>query len=55
LPDGVVPVISDRDFTIATIAVPAGGAGDDSETDGEEGDEATSEDAAAEDEDGGEE
>ena len=52
LPDGVVPVISDRDFTIATIAVPAGGAGDDSETDGEE---ATSEDAAAEDEDGGEE
>lgn len=55
LPDGVVPVISDRDFTIATIAVPAGGAGDDSETDGEKGDEATSEDAAAEDEDGGEE
>lgn len=55
LPDGVVPVISDRDFTIATIAVPAGGAGDDSETDGEEGDEATSEDAAAEDDDGGEE
>ena len=55
LPDSVVPVISDRDFTIATIAVPAGGAGDDSETDGEEGDEATSEDAAAEDEDGGEE
>ena len=55
LPDGVVPVISDRDFTIATIAVPAGGAGDDSETDGEEGDEATSKDAAAEDEDGGEE
>ena len=55
LPDGVVPVISDRDFTIATIAVPAGGAGDYSETDGEEGDEATSEDAAAEDEDGGEE
>ena len=55
LPDGVVPVISDRDFTIATIAVPAGGAGDDSETDGEEGDQATSEDAAAEDEDGGEE
>ncbi len=55
LPDGVVPVISDRDFTIATIAVPAGGAGDDSETDGEEGDKATSEDAAAEDEDGGEE
>lgn len=55
LPDGVVPVISDRDFTIATIAVPAGGAGDDSETDGEEGDESTSEDAAAEDEDGGEE
>ena len=53
LPDGVVPVISDRDFTIATIAVPAGGASDDSESDGEEGDEETSEDAATEDEDGG--
>ncbi len=55
LPDGVVPVISDRDFTIATIAVPAGGASDDSESDGEEGDEETSEDAATEDEDGGDE
>lgn len=53
LPDGVVPVISDRDFTIATIAVPAGGASGDSESDGEEGDEETSEDAATEDEDGG--
>lgn len=53
LPDGVVPVISDRDFTIATIAVPAGGASDDSESDGEEGDKETSEDAATEDEDGG--
>jgi len=53
LPDGVVPVISDRDFTIATIAVPAGGASDDIESDGEEGDEETSEDAATEDEDGG--
>jgi large subunit ribosomal protein L25 len=53
LPDGVVPVISDRDFTIATIAVPAGGASDDSESDGEEGDEKTSKDAATKDEDGG--
>ncbi len=53
LPDGVVPVISDRDFTIATIAVPAGGASGDSESDGEEGDEETSKDAATEDEDGG--
>ncbi len=53
LPDGVVPVISDRDFTIATIAVPAGGASDDSESDGEEGDEETSKDAATKDEDGG--
>jgi large subunit ribosomal protein L25 len=24
LPDGVTPVITDRDFTIATIAAPAG-------------------------------
>ena len=52
LQDGVVPVISDRDFTIATIAVPAGGASDDSESDGEEGDEETSKDAATKDEDG---
>ena len=48
LPEGVVPVISDRDFTIATIAVPAGGAGDDAEADGEEGE------AAAEEAEGGE-
>ncbi len=29
LPEGVTPVISDRDFTIATIAAPAGLSGDD--------------------------
>jgi large subunit ribosomal protein L25 len=52
LPEGVVPVISDRDFTIATIAVPAGGAGDDAEADGEEGEAATEE---AEGGEGGEE
>ena len=45
-------MIYDRDFTIATIAVPAGGASDDSESDGEEGDEETSKDAATKDEDG---
>ena len=40
LPDGVTPVITDRDFTIATIASPAGlGAADDDEVEGEEGEE----------------
>jgi large subunit ribosomal protein L25 len=57
LPDGVEPVISDRDFTIATIAAPAalksedagaeeGAEGEDGETEGE---------ASAADESGGEE
>ncbi len=36
LPEGVSPAIKDRDFTIATIAAPAGGAGDATE-DGEGG------------------
>jgi large subunit ribosomal protein L25 len=37
LPDGVVPTIADRDFTIATIAAPA--ELDDSDDDVGEGDE----------------
>lgn len=49
LPKGVEPVISDRDFTIATIAAPSSVRSAENETDGEageeaaEGDEATSE------------
>ena len=58
LPEGVEPVISDRDFTIATIAAPAAlkseESGADEAEDGEEveGEEATE---AAEETDGGEE
>lgn len=48
LPDGVEPVISDRDFTIATIAAPAAlksesAGADDGEGEGEEAAEATEE------------
>ncbi|MEN3974631.1 50S ribosomal protein L25/general stress protein Ctc [Emcibacter sp. SYSU 3D8] len=31
LPEGVTPAITDRDFTIATIAAPSGGVGDESD------------------------
>ena len=43
LPDGVTPTITDRDFTIATIASPGGGVkNEDDESDGEdEGEEAS--------------
>ena len=43
LPDGVTPTITDRDFTIATIASPGGGVkNEDDESDGEdEGQEAS--------------
>jgi large subunit ribosomal protein L25 len=41
LPDGVEPTITDRDFTIATLAVPRGGS-DEVEEDGE-GEDATTE------------
>ena len=42
LPDGVTPTITDRDFTIATIASPGGGVkNEDDEDDGtDEGEEA---------------
>ncbi|MBO6827710.1 MAG: 50S ribosomal protein L25/general stress protein Ctc [Sneathiella sp.] len=43
LPKGVEPTITDRDFTVATIAAPSGGVGDDTEAEGEEGEEAESE------------
>jgi large subunit ribosomal protein L25 len=46
VPDNVEPTITDRDFTIATIAAPSGGAGD-SEAEGEEGDEAAADEAAS--------
>ena len=50
LPDGVEPTITDRDFTVATIASPGGGVKNEEE-DGEdaEGDEHTSEGASSED------
>jgi len=52
LPEGVVPTIADRDFTIATIAAPSGGVGEEGE--GEEAEEAE-EVAEAEEEEAGEE
>ena len=56
LPDGVEPVISDRDFTIATIAAPAALRSEESETDElEEGEDGATEEAEAEDGEGGEE
>lgn len=52
LPDGVVPTITDRDFTIATLAAPSAlrseGSDDDDAVEGEEGEAAEGE-AAAED------
>ena len=49
LPDGCTPTITDRDFTVATIAAPRGGIGDSEEeeteaTDNDEVDEDTGED-----------
>ncbi len=59
VPGNVEPTITDRDFTIATIAAPSGGAGDSEDGEegegGEEGAEAAAEDAGGEDSgDGGE-
>lgn len=39
LPEGVTPTITDRDFTIATIATPSGGVSDDDDAGEEEGEE----------------
>ena len=47
LPDGVTPTITDRDFTVATIASPGGGVKNEDEEDGETGDE-TAEDTGDE-------
>ena len=50
LPDGVEPTITDRDFTVATIASPGGGVkneeedGEDAEGDGDASENASSED-----------
>ncbi len=51
VPDEVAPTITDRDFTIATIAAPSGGADD---TEGEEGEGEEGEEAASDSEGGGE-
>lgn len=50
VPDGIEPTITDRDFTIATIAAPSGGAdsADDEEGEGEETAEGTEAEAAGE-------
>jgi large subunit ribosomal protein L25 len=49
LPEGVEPTITDRDFTIATIAAPSGGADDEEEAEvAEEGEEGAEEAAAEE-------
>jgi len=48
LPEGCTPTITDRDFTVATIAAPRGGLGDDSE---EEETEITDESSEEKDED----
>ena len=49
LPDGVEPTITDRDFTIATVAAPTVVAEETAGEDGEEGEEGdVSEDAAGE-------
>ena len=48
-PDNVEPTITERDFTIATIAAPSGGTGDEgAEGEGEEGAEASTESADGE-------
>ena len=53
VPDNVEPTITDRDFTIATIAAPSGGADDEDEAEdgegveGEEGVEAAADDAGS--------
>ena len=49
LPDGVEPTITDRDFTVATIASPGGGVkNEEDDGEGAEGDEDTSEDTSSE-------
>ncbi len=47
VPDDVAPTITDRDFTIATIAAPSGGIGDGEDEEGEDGESEESSEAAA--------
>jgi large subunit ribosomal protein L25 len=50
LPDGVEPTITDRDFTVATIASPGGGVkNEDEEGEDADGDEEASGDASSDD------
>ena len=49
MPEGVAPTITDRDFTICTIAAPTVATASDEEDEAEEGEEGEGEDAAAED------
>ena len=51
LPDGCSPTITDRDFTVATIAAPRGGLGDSDEEENETSDEDTEDTKADENED----
>ena len=48
LPDGVAPTITDRDFTVATVAAPSVMKGADEEEEGEEGEEGEGEEGATE-------
>ncbi|MBL6596796.1 MAG: 50S ribosomal protein L25/general stress protein Ctc [Candidatus Puniceispirillum sp.] len=52
LPEGVTPTITDRDFTVATIASPGGGVKneDEDEAEGADGDDAEAENSGASDE-----
>ena len=45
LPDGVTPTITDRDFTVATLASPGGGVKNEDDEDAAEGEEANAEES----------
>ena len=45
LPDGVTPTITDRDFTVATLASPGGGVKNENDEDAAEGEEANAEES----------
>jgi large subunit ribosomal protein L25 len=49
LPDDVEPTITDRDFTVATIASPGGGVKNEDEDEDADGDGEGAEDAASDD------
>lgn len=54
LPEGVTPTITDRDFTVATLAAPTVHVEEEEEAEGEEGEEGEELEAAAEGEEGAE-